>query len=62
MGIFWCKVLTSSMIFFFVNQLKEKQYYYYQNFGVGKKLLWVTTLLFDFLLFILFIILINIYA
>ena len=60
-GVFWCKVLTLVITFFFVHNLKKKEYYNYQNLGIGKKILWATTLLFDFLLFILLLILTNKY-
>jgi hypothetical protein len=61
-GIFWFKILTLGVTFFFVNQLKKKEYYYYQNLGIGKKLLWTATLSFDFVLFIILLILANQYS
>jgi hypothetical protein len=61
-GIFWFKILTLGVTFFFVNQLKKKEYYYYQNLGIGKTLLWTATLAFDFVLFIILLILTNQYS
>ncbi len=61
-GIFWLKILTLGIIFFFVNQLKKKEYYYYRNLGIGKTLLWTATLLFDFVLFVVLLILTNQYS
>lgn len=55
----WFKTLTYGLILFVVNEAKKKEYYYYQNLGVSKALLWGATLAFDFLLFVLFIILIH---
>lgn len=55
--ICWFKILTYGLIFFVVNEAKKKEYYYYQNLGVSKALLWRATLVFDFLLFILLILL-----
>lgn len=55
-GIFWCKVLTLGLTYYFVNTYKKKEYYYYQNLGVAKTLLWVVTLSFDFILFLLLLI------
>ena len=51
--IFWGKLATLGLIFYFINSYKNKEYYYYQNLGVSKILLWVTTLSFDFFLFLL---------
>lgn len=54
--IFWFKVISLGMIFYFIREFKAKQFYYYQNLGISKMLLWVTTLTFDFGLFMLLII------
>lgn len=56
-GIFWCKVATLLLTYYFVNTNKKNEYYYYLNLGVGKTLLWTLTLSFDFILFILSLIL-----
>lgn len=61
-GIFWLKILTLCVTFFLVNQVKKKEYYYYQNLGIGKKLLWTATLSFDFVVFVLLLILTNQYS
>jgi hypothetical protein len=53
---------TQGVIFFFVNQVKKKEYYYDQNLGIGKKLLWTATLVFDFVLFVVLLILANQYS
>lgn len=58
-GIFWCKVLTLALTYYFINTKKKNEYYYYQNLGVSKTLLWTVTISFDFVLFLLFIILAN---
>jgi hypothetical protein len=54
--LFWFKIITLGLTFYFINSYKEKEYYYYQNLGVSKILLWTTTLIFDFVLFIVLII------
>jgi len=54
--LFWFKVITLGLTFYFINNYKNKEYYYYQNLGISKALLWITTLIFDFTLFILLII------
>jgi hypothetical protein len=55
-GIFWLKIATLVLIYHYVNGNKKKEYYYYLNLGVSKVLLWTSTLLFDFALFIFLII------
>jgi len=51
----WLKVITLGITFYFINSYKNKEYYYYQNLGISKPLLWTTTLIFDFALFIFLI-------
>ena len=58
-GIFWFKVLTGLIIFYFVNDYRKKEYYFYYNLGIAKRQLWLITLGFDFSIFILAIILIS---
>ncbi|MEP6749020.1 MAG: hypothetical protein ABJB86_14910 [Bacteroidota bacterium] len=54
--IFWLKAATLAVTFYFINKYKSKEYYYYQNLGLSKALLWGTIIAFDFSLFILLII------
>jgi hypothetical protein len=56
-GIFWCKLATLGLTYYFINANKKNEYYYYQNLGVAKTLLWGATLIFDFILFLLLLIL-----
>jgi hypothetical protein len=56
-GLFWLKIITLGLTFLYINQYKKRQYYYYYNSGISKLFLWVTTLSFDFTLFIILIIL-----
>jgi hypothetical protein len=56
-GIFWGKIATLGLTYYFINANKKKEYYYYQNLGVGKTLLWTAALSFDFLLFLFSLIL-----
>ena len=53
--LFWFKTATLGLTFYFINGYKNKEYYYYQNLGVSRGLLWTTTLIFDFSLFIFLI-------
>ena len=57
-GLFWLKAATLALTYYFINQNRKKEYYYFQNLGVSKGLLWTTTLSFDFVLYIFLIILI----
>lgn len=54
--VFWFKVITMSLIYLFVNARKRNEYYYYQNLGVSKTLLWTSSLILDFSLFFVLII------
>ena len=54
--LFWLKIVTLGLTYYFINSYKRKEYYYYQNLGISKLLLWTATLTFDFALFIFLII------
>ncbi len=56
-GIFWSKVFTLGVTYYFVNNNKKNEYHYYQNLGISKTVLWVVTLFFDIVLFLLLLIL-----
>lgn len=52
------KVITLFLIFYFLNSLGRTDFYYYKNLGLTRKLLWASTLSFDFLLFLFLMIII----
>ena len=54
-GLFWLKIITIGLTYYFINEYKSKEYYYFQNLGLSKKLLWSVIAPFDFLVFILLI-------
>jgi hypothetical protein len=57
MGIlFWYKVISIGMIFSTAIYYKKKELYYYQNLGVSKVKLGISTSVFDFLLWLILII------
>ncbi len=58
-GIFWCKIATLGLTYYLVSTYKKNEYYYYQNLGVSKTLLWTVSLSFDFALFLFLLILTN---
>lgn len=51
-ALFWFKMITFGLIIYYINSFKRDEFYYYKNLGVSKLLLWISTLLFDFVLFI----------
>lgn len=51
-SLFWFKVFTLGIIFFFINSYKAKEFYYYQNLGLSKKVLFASTFSFDFIVFL----------
>ncbi|SNS40619.1 hypothetical protein SAMN06295967_10914 [Belliella buryatensis] len=51
--LFWLKVLTLGLIYFFVNEDISRHFYYFQNLGYSRKQLWAWSLGFDFGLFII---------
>ena len=53
MAVFWLKAGTMAILYRYINRYKQQEYYYYYNLGISKKLLWITTLSFDFILFII---------
>jgi hypothetical protein len=58
-GLFWLKIVTLGLIYYFINNYKNKEYYYYQNLGVSKAVLWASTLTLDFSFFIFLVIQTN---
>ncbi|MBW0177858.1 hypothetical protein [Sediminibacterium sp.] len=59
MTIFWFKIITLGLIYYFVNSNNNKQYYYYFNLGISKFVLWTTTVAFDLALFLFILLLIH---
>jgi hypothetical protein len=56
-ALFWFKITTLALIYYYINANKAHELYYYQNLDVSKRLLWISTLIFDFTLFISLLIL-----
>ncbi len=53
----WFKVITLGIITWYISGYKRNEFFYYQNLGLSKTFLWSYTLTFDFMLFILGLIL-----
>lgn len=49
---FWFRAVVMAIIFYFVDDYKHKEFYYYQNLGVSKRFLWIATYFLDTLLFL----------
>ncbi len=58
-SLFWFKIFTMGASFYLVNDYRKQEYFYFYNFGLSKKVLWITTLGFDLLLF--FVLMISAY-
>jgi hypothetical protein len=48
----WFKLITGAVIFYFIKDYKNNVFYYYKNMGLSKSVLWISTLSFDFLLYL----------
>lgn len=55
-GLFWLKIASLGLTYYFIDSYKKKEYYYYHNLGFSKALLWAITFSFDFTLFIFLIV------
>ena len=62
-ALFWFKVITSALIFFYIREYKSKEFYFYKNLGISKKALWIFSLLLDLTIyFVVVIIALNLHG
>lgn len=54
-ALIWFKIITLALIFFFINNYKQNEFYYYQNLGISKLFLWVSAMAIDIIFFLLLI-------
>ena len=54
-ALFWFKVITLGLIFYYIHSLKKDNFYYYKNLGLTKKFLWISSLTLDFIVFLILI-------
>jgi len=54
---FWYKLISMAMIFYTAIYNKKHELYYYQNLGITKLRLIITTSVFDFFIWLIFIVL-----
>ena len=50
--MFWFKLGTNGMIYYFISDYKYKEFYYFQNLGVSRTLLWTSTAVIDAMFFL----------
>jgi hypothetical protein len=50
--LFWYKVITLALVFYLAVHYKSRELYYYQNLGVSKLTLGLSTAAFDFALWL----------
>lgn len=54
--LIWFKIIMLAIIVYSISRFKRNQFYYYKNLGVSRLTLWASTLIFDFLFFLIAII------
>ena len=54
--LFWFKLISSGLIFYYIREYKSKEFYFYKNLGIGKKALWIFSAIFDFTVYFVVII------
>lgn len=60
--LFWFKLATYIPIYSYIVNYKINEFYYYQNLGMAKKLLFTATITIDFLIFLFLILLLYNYG
>lgn len=51
--VFWFKIITLGLIYYYMDIYKKEIYCYYKNVGVTKKQLWISVLFFDIVIFLI---------
>lgn len=57
--LLWFKLATLFLIYRFIKSYKAREFYYYQNLGVSKLLLWGVTLSFDLFVYLVLLFQVN---
>ncbi len=55
--LFWFKVITLGLIYYYVNSYNKNIFFYFKNLGLSRRRLWVFAFVFDFGLFLVLLIL-----
>jgi len=56
--LIWFKLFTLFTIVYVINSYKRNEFYYYRNLGLSKLKLWIPILSFDFVIFLISVIMI----
>jgi hypothetical protein len=51
-AVFWFKVLTLLLMYFYIKAYKRNEFLYYQNLGISKHKIWISALVLDGLIFL----------
>ncbi|MDY0142854.1 MAG: hypothetical protein RBR97_13270 [Bacteroidales bacterium] len=54
--LFWFKIFTLTITVYLTNVYKKNEIYYYKNLGISRRTLWIPILIFEFLFFLISII------
>jgi len=57
--LFWFKIATLFIIYRYIGSYKAKEFYYYQNLGISKQILWIATLGADLIVYLLLLVQVN---
>jgi len=49
--LFWFKVITLALIYYYMKEYKSKEFYFYKNLGVSKKALWIFAISIDMIIY-----------
>jgi len=49
---FWLKLSVTALLLYYFRSYKKKEFYYYQSLGLSQRFLWISTLSFDFCLYL----------
>ena len=61
--LFWFKIITLALTFFYIREYKANEFYFYKNLGISKKALWIFSICLDFIIyFVIIIIAINLHG
>ena len=54
--LFWFKMITVVILYYFVKEYKSKEFYFYKNLGISKKALWIFSIVLDMIIYFVIII------
>ena len=54
--LFWFKMITVAIVYYYIKEYKSKEFYFYKNLGVSKKGLWIFAVSLDLIIYLILII------